>query len=562
VTSDRKLPPRGSDLVAHAIFSYDNNFKDQAPRAFCPRNVARNETTDALANWSVKLSAIASSTQTPARKSSPKNSVKPNGKSVHVVSIESSKTTGYKKKLHRYRPKSEPPVETQRTLLRTRLEPSDPQSIERGVRQLLANKVSGNLAGLWLLVPEHLRLGTWDLLCGWTKQLAENALPRLALQLVHEAALCVTGVRKARSLAQKGFELINGLPFIGSDTTIHHLLDERSIAEAQSLQMALGQIRRVSGHFSGKLLAVDPHRVRSWSKRQMRRRAGRDAKPAKVAQTFFCLDADTHQPVCLTTATSSRTVAQATPELLRMAAQILQPEPGQILALADSEHFASKLIDQIHSETHFELLVPMPNTRSLQRQLHEIASEQFTRRWAGFATCKLPYRLTQSSTTYHQFVQRSGERSEDWKFSAYLATSDRDEVEALTDEYPKRWHVEEFFNTDQGLGWKRAGTLNLNIRYGQMTLALIAQTVLHQLRGRLGEPVQQWDAPHLAKDLLQGLDGDVRVHHDTIIVTYYNAPNAEQLRSHYEDLPSRLQSEGVDPRIPWLYGFKLDFRFK
>ena len=159
-------------------------------------------------------------------------------------------------------------------------------------------------------------------------------------------------------------------------------------------------------------------------------------------------------------------------------------------------------------------------------------------------------------------VQRSGERSEDWKFSAYLATSDGDEVEALTDEYPKRWHVEEFFNTDQKLGWKRAGTLNLNIRYGQMTLALIAQTVLHQLRGRLGEPVQQWDAPHLAKDLLQGLDGDVRVNHDTIIVTYYNAPNAEQLRQHYEDLPARLQSEGVDPRIPWLYGFKLDFRFK
>jgi hypothetical protein len=28
----------------------------------------------------------------------------------------------------------------------------DPLSIERGVRQLLSDKVSGNLAGLWLLV--------------------------------------------------------------------------------------------------------------------------------------------------------------------------------------------------------------------------------------------------------------------------------------------------------------------------------------------------------------------------------------------------------------------------
>ena len=47
---------------------------------------------------------------------------------------------------------------------------SDPLSIERGVRQRLADKISDNLAGLWLLVPEHLRLGTWDLLRAWTQQ--------------------------------------------------------------------------------------------------------------------------------------------------------------------------------------------------------------------------------------------------------------------------------------------------------------------------------------------------------------------------------------------------------
>ena len=61
------------------------------------------------------------------------------------------------------------------------------------MRQLLADKISGNLVGLWLLVPEHLRLGTWDLLCGWTQQPAQQVQPRLALQLVHEAALCITG---------------------------------------------------------------------------------------------------------------------------------------------------------------------------------------------------------------------------------------------------------------------------------------------------------------------------------------------------------------------------------
>ena len=53
-------------------------------------------------------------------------------------------------------------------------------------------------------------------------------------------------------------------------------------------------------------LAIDPHRVRSFSKRHMRRhRLDEAACPTKAAQTFFVLDADTCQPVCFTNGTSA-----------------------------------------------------------------------------------------------------------------------------------------------------------------------------------------------------------------------------------------------------------------
>lgn len=104
--------------------------------------------------------------------------------------------------------------------------------------------------------------------------------------------------------------------------------------------------------------------------------------------------------------------------------------------------------------------------------------------------------------------------------------------------------------------------MNLNNRYGQMTMALLAQTAIHQFRKRLGEPFATWDARHLASEVFRGLDGDIRVVEDTIIVTYYRAPNEELLRPQYENLPAKLRAEGVDPAIPWLCGFQLDFRFK
>ena len=130
----------------------------------------------------------------------------------------------------------------------------DPVSIERGVRQLLADKVSGNLAGIWLLVAEHLRLGTWDLLCGWTGKPTESVEPRLAMQLLHEAAVCTRGIRSERTLHNRGgFELANGLPFVATDEAIHHLLAELTVARTLQLQVALGKLRLASGHFQGKL---------------------------------------------------------------------------------------------------------------------------------------------------------------------------------------------------------------------------------------------------------------------------------------------------------------------
>ena len=93
-------------------------------------------------------------------------------------------------------------------------------------------------------------------------------------------------------------------------------------------------------------------------------------------------------------------------------------------------------------------------------------------------------------------------------------------------------------------------------------MSLFAQAAIHMMRQRLGAPIDTWDAEHLAKGLFKGLDGDIRVKDDTIIVTYYNASNVDLLKKHYENLPEKLQEEGLTSNIPWLYNYKIDFRFK
>jgi len=423
------------------------------------------------------------------------------------------------------------------------------------------------LLGIWLLVPEHLRLGTWDLVRTWTGDGPVHTLAsRLALHLIHEAALCRPSLRYGRSLRHKGFELANGLPFLPSDMAVHDLLDQHTVEQAHQLQIRLGQLRRASGHLSGQVLALDPHRQISHSKRDMvERRPAANQPASKQAQTFFLLDAKTCQPICLTHASSAQIIPKATAQLLQMAQSILgcsrQSPP---LVTADVEHFSTELLDLVRRDTPFELLVPLRYSKKLNQHYRAVAPDQFTRHWAGFATATETFRPDGSALAEpcYRYIQRTGECPSDYHFKGFGCTGQRPEVPALTLDFPDRWHIEEFFRFDQDLGWKRAGTLNLNVRLGQMTLALIAQTVIHQLRQRLAPPLRQWDSPHFARDFFTGLEGDLRVEQDTIVVTYYNAQDASQWKHHFENLPKLLEQEKIDSRIPWLYNFKLDFRFK
>ncbi len=322
-------------------------------------------------------------------------------------------------------------------------------------------------------------------------------------------------------------------------------IDRKVMAEAQRLQVALGKIRQTYGHFRGRLLAVDPHRITSYSKRHMvpRKTHRADSMSTKMAQSFFCLDADTQQPVCFIAGTSSRTITQTTQQLLSLSTDILKiQDDDRPLVMADTEHYTAELFDWVSTRTPFDMLVPMPYSSAVKRSIGQVSNNRFQRHWAGFATACCRYQFKGSnSDPYYQFIQRKGERKSEYDYKAFLCTAARDEVQDLSLNYPERWNIEEFFKNEQALGWNRCGhTMNLNIQYGRRSMALLAQAACFMMRQRIGGPVANWDAQHLAKSFFWGMEGDIRVKHDTIVVTYYNAPNPELMKSLYENLPGKL----------------------
>jgi len=413
--------------------------------------------------------------------------------------------------------------------------------------------------GLWLLVPEYLRLGAWDLLSGcFAKSAGKHLDARMALQLVNESALCVNRIRKKDSLCHQGFSLVNGLHFLAADETVHELLGRHPMQTYEQLQITLMQLRQLQKHYSDNvILALDPHRIKSTTQRIMPCKKKRPDEPAhKMMQTFFCVDSSNGQPLAFTTGSSGKNCSPATLQLLNM---IEQGGIKQALFLADKEHFTTEIIDYFCQHPTYDMLMPAPQISKITNSIKDLEYQPF---WAGYALADTVFKLDNSSNELRLLVQRQGEQPDQYNYKAFLSTSKQKPVDLITEVFPERWTIEEFFNFNGDMGWNRASTFNLNIKYGKQTLALIAQAATHQLKNKLPETYKHWTAANTAQKVLTNMEGDIRVEDDTIIVTYYRDHEKLKLRRHYENLPKILESEGVNPKIPWLFDFKLDFRFK
>ncbi len=292
------------------------------------------------------------------------------------------------------------------------------------------------MVGLWFLVAEHLRLGTWDLLKGFTGSGDMDIAPRIAMQIVNEAALCQNRVRKKNYISHQGFELVNGLGFLASDEQVHTLLDQHTVAQARALQETLAKIRQNKGHYKAEVIAIDPHRIVSTSKRIMPKKKKQPKEPSrKMLQTFFALDTQTGQPIGCTIGSSGVNTTKATFDLLNLVNSICpQSKP---LVLADKEHFTEKLLSGIKKKGKFSLLIPVITTERIRKI--ELSLE-YKSLWAGYSVAETTFRFTTSKEEYRLIAQREGEVATQYRYKSFITLSE-DPIDKLLGNYSNRWSI-------------------------------------------------------------------------------------------------------------------------
>ena len=366
--------------------------------------------------------------------------------------------------------------------------------------------------------------------------------------------LCVNRVRKKNSLGHQGFQLLNGMGRLVSDEQVHLLLNKHTIQDTQDMMMNLGIQRKLSGHYKGDLIAIDPHRIISSSQRVMVKKKKKPKEPSqKMLQTFFSVSCQTGQPIMATISSTGIPTTKASLNLINTTEKIIKTPA---LLIADKEHFTNKLFESTSNNSNMDLLTPTLNTQRIKNIIKSLKYKPIS---AGYAIAETDFYFSKKHTKFRLIAERFGEK--EYNYKGFLTTSTKDAKILLCDNYDKRWSVEEFFRFENDMNLNRAATMNLNIRYGNLAMAMLAQAATYELRKNLTGVYKKWNAKHLANEVLAWNDGDVRVKNDTIIVTFYGSSQYIK-KNEYINLPEKLKQNGINPHIPWLYNYKLDFRFK
>ena len=162
--------------------------------------------------------------------------------------------------------------------------------------------------------------------------------------------------------------------------------------------------------------------------------------------------------MAFTVGSSGKTCSKATLQLLDL---LKQSGVEKALIMADKEHFTVDILNHIVDNTEMDLLLAVPNTKSVVQCFNSL---DYKHLWAGYAIGQTDYKLKACPHPFKLIVQRTGEIPQYYSYKAFLSTVDNNVVQLLTQNYPKRWTIEEFFNFEGDMGWNRASTFNLNIR--------------------------------------------------------------------------------------------------
>jgi Transposase DDE domain len=402
-----------------------------------------------------------------------------------------------------------------------------------------------------------LQLGACDLVVS-LGPLKTEGLPkeRLALGLVFESIFGYTaGIRAVDTVSRADFGLLAGLPFLPALSTQYRFLQSVSVQSALEFQTVLGQRMVTLGHVTPRHpVNVDAHNIKTYSRKAMKQSfITQEDRYGKAVRTFYTQDQASKKPLIALAAYSGTTVSQVTRRLATLTRAILGRD---FLMVADKEWYCGQLIQDLHAQHGVEVLTPVKSSPKRQVEFDAVPLEQYDQTvWGNVAA------VYTTMTDVDGPLRMLLKKRPNGTYFALITPACAMTADTAMPTYTKRWRIENFFAENAFLGVNHLPSLNLNAIQTMLSLRLLAFHVVDNFRHDLGAAYQKKTPELIHREFVDGVQGRVQLRGNIIEVSIYGFEHETAAAAILTNLDAKLETSGVDPRIPWLGNRRLRFTF-
>ena len=402
-----------------------------------------------------------------------------------------------------------------------------------------------------------MQLGACDLVAS-LGPLKTEGLPkeRLALGLVFESIFGYTaGIRAVDTVSRADFGLRAGLPFLPAPSTQYRFLQSVSVQSALEFQTALGQRLVTLGHVTPRHpVNVAAHNIKTYSRKAMKQSfITQEDRYGKAVRTFYTQDQASKKPLLAVAAYSGTTVSQVTRRLATLTRAILGRD---FLMVADKEWYCGQLIQALHAQHGVEVLIPVKSSPKRQVEFDAVPLEQYDQTvWGNVAA------VYTTMTDVDGPLRMLLKKRPNGTYFALITPACAMTPDTAMPTYIKRWRIENFFAENAFLGVNHLPSLNLNAIQTMLSLRLLAFHVVDNFRHDLGAAYQKKTPELIHREFVDGVQGRVQLRGNLIEVSIYGFEHETAAAAILTNLDAKLETSGVDPRIPWLGNRRLRFTF-
>lgn len=431
-------------------------------------------------------------------------------------------------------------------------------SIQSDLQALLKVGFTTSCAGGFFFIPYLHQLDIHSLFGKLCPSKTEGIPPeRIALQLIFEALFGYTrGIRTVDPISQADFGALSGLPFLCSPSTEYRFLTGITMEASERFQICLGKHLLKLGHIWGKVVNMDAHSIPLYSRKEMKASyISQEKIYGKAIRAFYTQDQESRKPLFVKVCYSGTTAGQVTPALVEATQSVMG---GTFLSVTDKEWYVAQLLEYLDKIYRIEVLLPVKRTAKRMKEMEAIDFQTFKARVGEPPVATLITALEGFTGRLRLFVKKNPDGT------IFGLITNKKYLRALSamQIYSRRWRIEDWFSENDFLGLNCLPSLELHAIQAALTLRMVAYHLMDNFRMNLGSQFATMTPELVHRHFIQGVQGKVQLKNEQIHVDIYGFRHQALVKSIFTNLEEKLLAKGIDPRVPWLNGYKLHFEFK